>query len=87
MSGPENSRIVRRHASPHLGLVAVIFTALFLLLFFATGEVSSINIVSSAALFLVPLTRFPVFIWLIAAGFSMPNTSGTRTQASLAHSS
>jgi hypothetical protein len=30
MSSSENSRAVRRHASPHLGLVAVIFTALFL---------------------------------------------------------
>jgi hypothetical protein len=57
------------------------------LFLFATGELSSINIVSPAALFLVPLTRFPGFIWLIAAGFSMPNTSGTWTQTSLAHAS
>jgi hypothetical protein len=130
MSGSENSRIVRPHASPHLGLVAVIFTALFLAglypvtifggtpyfpaptappdaivtffqarpgavlacAFFHFGAaivlgIFTASIVSPAALFLVPLTRFPGFIWLIAAGFSMSNTSGTRTQASLAHAS
>jgi hypothetical protein len=26
------------------------------------------------ALFLIPLTRFPGFIWLIAAGFALPRT-------------
>jgi hypothetical protein len=25
-------------------------------------------------LFLIPLTRFPGFIWLIAAGFALPKT-------------
>jgi hypothetical protein len=57
------------------------------LLLFVTGELSSINIVSPAALFLIPLTRFPGFVWLIAAGFSMPKTSGTHIRASLAHAS
>jgi hypothetical protein len=33
-----------------------------------------INLVVSKALFLVPLTRFPGFVWLIAAGFAMPKT-------------
>jgi hypothetical protein len=26
------------------------------------------------ALFLVPLTRFPGFLWMIVAGFALPNT-------------
>lgn len=36
------------------------------------GELSWFNFVEPKALFLVPLTRFPGFVWLIAAGFSMP---------------
>jgi len=38
------------------------------------GELSWINLIVPKALFLVPLTRFPGFIWLIAAGFAMPKT-------------
>jgi hypothetical protein len=50
------------------------------LLLFAIGELSSLNIISSLALFLIPLTRFPGFIWLIAAGFALPKTTGARTK-------
>lgn len=53
------------------------------LLLFAIGELSSLNIISSPALFLIPLTRFPGFIWLIAAGFTLPKTTGARTNQSL----
>jgi hypothetical protein len=37
------------------------------------GELSVLNMIFPQALFLVPLTRFPSFIWLIAAGFALPN--------------
>ena len=53
------------------------------LLLFAIGELSSLNIISSPALFLIPLTRFPGFIWLIAAGFALPKTTGARTKQPL----
>jgi hypothetical protein len=38
------------------------------------GELSSLSLVIPGALFLIPLTRFPGFVWLIAAGFSLPNS-------------
>jgi hypothetical protein len=37
------------------------------------GEFSWLNLITSKALFLVPLTRFPGFAWVIAAGFALPN--------------
>jgi hypothetical protein len=55
------------------------------LLLFAIGELSSLNIISSPALFLIPLTRFPGFIWLIAAGFLIPSTAGARAKRSAIH--
>jgi hypothetical protein len=55
------------------------------LLLFAIGELSSLNIISSPALFLIPLTRFPGFIWLIAAGFLIPSTAGARAKRSVVH--
>jgi len=36
------------------------------------GELSALNLVIPQALFLIPLTRFPAFVWLIAAGFALP---------------
>jgi hypothetical protein len=36
------------------------------------GELSALNLVIPQVLFLIPLTRFPGFIWLIAAGFILP---------------
>ena len=36
------------------------------------GELSALSLVIPQALFLIPLTRFPSFIWLIAAGFKLP---------------
>jgi hypothetical protein len=40
------------------------------------GELSSLSLAVPGALFLIPLTRFPGFLWLIAAGFGLP---GART--------
>jgi hypothetical protein len=37
------------------------------------GELSWLNMVFPQALFLIPLTRFPGFVWMIAAGFALPN--------------
>jgi hypothetical protein len=36
------------------------------------AELSFFSLVSPSALFLIPLTRFSGFIWLIAAGFALP---------------
>jgi hypothetical protein len=38
----------------------------------AIGELSWLNLILPKLVFLVPLTRFPGFIWLIAAGFLLP---------------
>jgi hypothetical protein len=40
---------------------------------FVCGELSWLNLITPKALFLVPLTRFPGFAWLIAAGFALPD--------------
>lgn len=36
------------------------------------GELSWLNLVLPKAVFLIPLVRFPGFVWLIATGFLMP---------------
>ena len=41
----------------------------------AVGEISWFSLFIPNALFLVPLTRFPAFVWLIAAGFALPKTT------------
>jgi hypothetical protein len=38
------------------------------------GELSWFEILFPKALPLIPLTRFPGFVWMIAVGFSLPNT-------------
>jgi len=38
------------------------------------GELSVLSLVIPQALFLIPLTRFPGFVWLIAAGFALPKS-------------
>jgi len=47
------------------------------------GVVSCLNIllpVTSPIPLLIPLTRFPAFVWLIAAGFALPKTSASSNQ-------
>ena len=39
----------------------------------ACGELSVFHLISSQLLFLIPLVRFPGFIWIIAVGFALPN--------------
>jgi hypothetical protein len=47
----------------------------------AAGGLSWFDILVAKALPLIPLTRFPGFIWLIVAGFLLPSTiEGDRTQ-------
>ncbi len=38
------------------------------------GELSWLNLIAPKALFLIPLTRFPSFVWLIATGFMLPRS-------------
>jgi hypothetical protein len=40
------------------------------------GELSFFSLVIPSALFLIPLTRFPSFVWLIFAGFKLPARAG-----------
>jgi hypothetical protein len=46
------------------------------------GEASWISLIFPKALFLIPLTRFPGFIWLIVAGFLLPKTAARRESVS-----
>jgi len=46
----------------------------FGLLLAACGEASWISLIWPKALFLIPLTRFPGFLWLIATGFMLPTS-------------
>jgi len=41
------------------------------------GELSALSLVIPPMLFLIPLTRFPSFLWLIAAGFYLPRSRAT----------
>jgi len=42
------------------------------------GELSFFSLVIPSAVFLIPLTRFPSFVWLIFAGFKLPRRVGMR---------
>lgn len=44
----------------------------FGLLLAVAGELSWLNLIFPQVLFLIPLVRFPGFIWLIATGFMLP---------------
>lgn len=44
------------------------------------GELSWLNLIVPKALFLIPLTRFPGFIWLIAAGILLPRTFAPKSE-------
>jgi hypothetical protein len=46
------------------------------------GELSWFHLISPAVLFLIPLVRFPGFIWLIGVGFALPKLSPTPSPAS-----
>jgi hypothetical protein len=72
-----------RHPSPPLGVLALAHTSLFLaglyfVITFSGGPHFpgpwELNLVFPRVLYLIPLTRFPGFVWLIAAGFALPTT-------------
>lgn len=43
------------------------------------GELSWLYLMVPGALPLVPLTRFPGFVWLVAIGLALPDSTGVRT--------
>jgi hypothetical protein len=45
------------------------------------GELSWFHLISPGLLFLVPLVRFPGFIWIIAVGFALPRFRSSRDEA------
>jgi hypothetical protein len=47
----------------------------------AAGELSAFYFLSPKLLFLIPLTRFPGFIWIVAVGFAMPGSRPVETKA------
>lgn len=52
---------------------------IFGLLLAIAGELSWFNLIFPPVLFLIPLTRFPGSIWLIATGFALPKTAARVT--------
>lgn len=59
-----------------LGRLLPRWLALIGLLIALAGELSWLVIIFPKLLFLIPLTRFPGFLWLIAAGFLLPRSVG-----------
>jgi hypothetical protein len=51
------------------------------------GELSYLDLITPRALPLIPLTRFPAFIWLIVAGFKLPRTTALENFQASARSS
>jgi len=45
------------------------------------GELSVFYFLNPKLLFLIPLTRFPGFIWIVAVGFAMPNSRRAEEKA------
>ena len=45
------------------------------------GELSWFGLILPGAMFLIPLTRFPGFVWLIAAGLALPATRPAAARA------
>lgn len=50
----------------------------------ACGELSVFHLISPQLLFLIPLTRFPGFIWIVAVGFALPRYRKTESLAAAA---
>jgi len=55
--------------------------AVFGLVLAVAGELSWLSLILPKALFLIPLVRFPAFIWLIAVGFALPKTAARTIRA------
>ena len=50
----------------------------------AAGELSTLHLIFPQLIFLIPLTRFPGFIWIIAVGIALPRSRSARLQAQAA---
>ncbi len=50
----------------------------------AAGELSILHLINPTFLFLIPLTRFPGFIWIIAVGFALPRARPVASKAATA---
>jgi hypothetical protein len=50
----------------------------------ACGELSVFHLIFPQLLFLIPLTRFPGFIWIIAVGFTLPKSRRAEAAAKAA---
>ncbi len=50
----------------------------------AAGELSAFHLIIPSLLFLIPLVRFPGFIWIIAVGFAMPRSRRALAQTQAA---
>jgi hypothetical protein len=50
----------------------------------AAGELSILHLINPRFLFLIPLTRFPGFIWIIAVGFALPRARPVASKAATA---
>jgi len=48
------------------------------------GELSWLHLISPAMLFLIPLTRFPGFIWIVAVGIALPRTRANAVATAIA---
>jgi hypothetical protein len=57
-----------------LGRMTPRWIAILGLVLAVIGELSWLNLEVPQVLFLVPLTRFPGFVWMIAMGFALPAT-------------
>src|SRR5215469_16432993 len=49
------------------------------------GELSWFDLITPEALPLIPLTRFPGFVWLIAAGFLLPRSRSSSANENMEH--
>jgi hypothetical protein len=62
-----------KHPGPPLWLLAILYTVLFIAGLTPVTAMGGLPYCPSL-LFLVPLVRFPGFIWIIAVGFAMPRS-------------
>ena len=67
-----NGRLVVLENTSHLVPAEKSRELIFALVLAIAGELSALSLLIPQALFLIPLTRLPGFIWLIVAGLNSP---------------
>lgn len=65
-------RWLARGEAFHPRRIHALIAEMVLVVFGVIGELSAVSLVIPKALFLIPLTRFPGFVWMIVAGFTLP---------------